>query len=212
MPKRLHATEADAIARVVAAWLNAGPGANALMTSTGTVHTARPGAAGPVPACMTDRAAEGLRILLRTGRTEEHEAEDISYQMVRRYVADRKSEILAASGKAPVEAFAPQSHQLGMEAEVDFGDVNVLLASEPVTCYMFSFRPSYSGKAVHPVFASCGQQAFFEGQMHALRTLGGVPRTKVRYGNLKSAVAQVLGLGRARVETGCWMPSVPITR
>ncbi|MFI1152556.1 hypothetical protein [Streptomyces sp. NPDC020817] len=68
-PRGFHATEADAIARVVAAWLNAGPGANALMTSTGTVHTTRPGANGPVPACMTDRAAEGLRILLRTGRT-----------------------------------------------------------------------------------------------------------------------------------------------
>ncbi|MDX3078613.1 hypothetical protein [Streptomyces sp. MI02-7b] len=45
---------------------------------------------------------------------EENGAEDISYQMVRRYVADRKPEILAASGKAPVEAFIPQSHQPGM--------------------------------------------------------------------------------------------------
>ncbi|MFE9890317.1 hypothetical protein [Streptomyces scopuliridis] len=50
---------------------------------------------------------------------EENGAEDISCQMVRRYVADRKPEILAAPGKAPVEAFIPQSHQPGMEAEVD---------------------------------------------------------------------------------------------
>lgn len=53
---------------------------------------------------------------------EENGAEDISYQIVRRYAADRKPEILAASGKAPVEAFVPQSHQPGMEAEVDFGE------------------------------------------------------------------------------------------
>ncbi|MFF1285710.1 hypothetical protein ACFVY4_34160 [Streptomyces sp. NPDC058299] len=88
-----------------------------------------------------------------------------------------------------------------MEAEVDFGDVKVWLAGELVTCYLFSFRLSYSGKAVHRVFASCGQEAFFEGHVHALQTLGGVPRTKVRYDNLKFAVAQVLGLSRARVET-----------
>ncbi|MEU4079180.1 hypothetical protein [Streptomyces venezuelae] len=74
-----------------------------------------------------------------------------------------------------MEAFVPQSHQPGMEAEVDFGDVKVWLAGELVTCYLFSFRLSYSGKAVHRVFASCGQEAFFEGHVHALRTLGGVP-------------------------------------
>jgi hypothetical protein len=60
----------------------------------------------------------------------ENEAEGISYQMVRRYVAERRSEILAASGKAPVEAFLPWSHQPGMEVEVDFGDMAVELVGE----------------------------------------------------------------------------------
>ncbi|MEU5510809.1 hypothetical protein [Streptomyces fungicidicus] len=92
-----------------------------------------------------------------------------------------------------------------MEAEVDFGDVTVKLAGEVVTCYLFSFRLSYSGKAVHRVFASCGQEAFFEGHVHALRTLGGVPRSKVRFDNLKAAVARVLGLSRARVEADRWI-------
>ncbi|MFF4401524.1 hypothetical protein [Streptomyces sp. NPDC001480] len=128
---------------------------------------------------------------------EEHGAA-VSYPMVRRYVADRKPQILVESGKAPIEAFVPQTHPPGIEAEVDFGDVSVRLAGELVTCYLFSFRLSYSGKAVHRVFASCGQEAFFEGHVHALRTLGGVPRSKVRYDNLKAAVAQVLGLSRSR--------------
>ncbi|MCC8477305.1 hypothetical protein LMJ41_05265 [Streptomyces globisporus] len=66
---------------------------------------------------------------------QEHSA-DVSYQMVRRYVSDRKPEILAASGKAPEEAFAPQSHLPGHEAEADFGDVTVRLADELVTCYL----------------------------------------------------------------------------
>ncbi|MFF2792976.1 hypothetical protein ACFVT6_40585 [Streptomyces sp. NPDC058049] len=103
---------------------------------------------------------------------EEHAA-DVSYQLVRRYVSDRKPQILVESGKAPVEAFIPQTHQPGMEAEVDFGDVTMRLAGELVTCYLFSFRLSYSGKAIHRVFASCGQEAFFEGHVHALQTLGG---------------------------------------
>jgi transposase len=138
-------------------------------------------------------------------RLIEEQGADVSYQMVRRYVSDRKPEILAASGKAPVEAFVPQTHLPGHEAEVDFGDVTVRLAGELVTCYLFSLRLSYSGKAVHRVFASCGQEAFFEGHVHALRALGGVPRSKIRYDNLKSAVAQVLGLNRARVETDRWI-------
>ncbi|MET9359093.1 hypothetical protein ABZY14_40275 [Streptomyces sp. NPDC006617] len=130
---------------------------------------------------------------------QEHGA-DVSYGMVRYYVAARKPEILVESGRAPLEAFVPQTHQPGHEAEVDFGDVTIRLAGELVTCYLFSFRLSYSGRAVHHVFASCGQEAFFEGHVHALRTLGGVPRSKVCYDNLKTAVARVLGLSRARVE------------
>ncbi|TJZ94845.1 IS21 family transposase [Actinacidiphila oryziradicis] len=135
---------------------------------------------------------------------EEHGA-DVSYGVVRYYVASRKPEILVESGKAPLEAFVPQTHLPGHEAEVDFGDVTVRLAGELVTCYLFSFRLSYSGKAVHRVFASCGQEAFFEGHVHALRTLGGVPRTKVRYDNLKAAVARVLGQSRGRVEADRWI-------
>lgn len=129
----------------------------------------------------------------------------MSYQMVRRYIADRKPQVLAESGKAPIDGFVPKTHQPGMEAEVDFGDVGVRLVSELITCCLFSFRLSYSGNAVHRVFASCGQEAFFEGHVHALRTLGGVPQSKVRYDNLKAAVARVLGLSRARAETDrCW--------
>ena len=35
--------------------------------------------------------------------------------------------------------------------------------------------------------------------------LGGVPAGNVRYDNLKAAVAQVLGLSRARVEADRWI-------
>ncbi|WP_432089801.1 IS21 family transposase [Streptomyces sp. bgisy095] len=135
---------------------------------------------------------------------DEHGADEISYQMVRGYVADRREEIRVQAGRGVVEAFIPQTHKPGAEAEVDFGDVTVRLAGELVTCYLFAFRLSYSGKAVHRIFASAGQEAFFEGHVHALNTLGGVPTGKVRYDNLRAAVAQVLGFSRHRVEAERW--------
>ncbi|MFC8366823.1 IS21 family transposase [Streptomyces sp. NPDC057239] len=135
---------------------------------------------------------------------DEHDAVDISYQMVRTYVADRRGEIRLQAGKGVVDAFVPQTRRPGAEAEVDFGDVTIKLANKLVTCYLFAFRLSYSGKAVHRIFASAGQEAFFEGHVHALNVLGGVPAGKVRYDNLRAAVAQVLGLSRRRIETERW--------
>ncbi|MFF7791315.1 IS21 family transposase [Streptomyces sp. NPDC007991] len=134
----------------------------------------------------------------------EHGAADITYGIVRAYVAVRREEIRIAAGRGIAKAFVPQSHRPGAEAEVDFGDVTIRLAGEQVKCSLFSFRLSYSGKAVHRVSASGGQEAFFEGHVHALSVLGGVPTGKVRYDNLNSAVAQVLGFNRARVETERW--------
>ncbi|WP_206508072.1 IS21 family transposase [Streptomyces chrestomyceticus] len=136
---------------------------------------------------------------------DEHAAAGISYQMVRAYVAVRRKEIRWEAGRGPAEVFVPQSHMPGGEAEVDFGDVHIVLAGVPTRCYLFSLRLSYSGKAVHRVSASCGQEAFFEGHVHALSVLGGVPRGKIRYDNLKAAVAQVLGFSRQRQETERWV-------
>jgi hypothetical protein len=36
------------------------------------------------------------------------------------------------------------------------------LRGEPVTCMLSSFRMSFSGKAIHRISASGGQEAFFE--------------------------------------------------
>ncbi|GGO59336.1 transposase [Streptomyces lasiicapitis] len=131
---------------------------------------------------------------------DEHAATAISYAMVRVYVVGRRKVIRWEAGRGPEEMFVPQAHASGDEAEVDFGAVRIVLAGEPTRCYLFSLRLWYSGKAVHRVFASCGQEVFFEGHVHALNVLGGAPRGKVRYDNLKAAVAQVLGFSRQRTE------------
>ncbi|MGI5171456.1 IS21 family transposase [Spirillospora sp. CA-253888] len=136
---------------------------------------------------------------------DEHDAAEaeVSYWMVRAYVAERRPQIRFEAGQGG-EGFVAQSHRPGAEAEVDFGEVTIRLAGEQVKCCLFALRMSYSGRAVHRVFASGGQEAFFEGHVHAFRVLGGVPTGKVRYDNLKAAVAQVLGFTRARKETDRW--------
>lgn len=135
----------------------------------------------------------------------EHAMAGVSYPVVRRYVSARRSQILADAGRGPALVFVPQSHRPGAEAEVDFGDVSVRLGGQLVTCALFAFRMSYSGRAVHRVFITAGQEAFFEGHVYALGVLGGVPFAQVRYDNLKAAVAQVLGFARARVENQRWV-------
>jgi transposase len=126
---------------------------------------------------------------------------DVSDQVVRAYIAARQPEIRAAAGRGPAAVFIPQAHWLRMEAEVDFGEIAVQLRGTVVTSFLLALRRSLSGKSVHRAFASGGQEAFFEGHEHAFHVLGGVLAGRIRYDNLKAAVAQVIGFSRHRVET-----------
>ncbi len=130
---------------------------------------------------------------------EEHGAVDVSYWTVRDYVARRRPEIRAEAGVVQ-EGFVPQSPEPGAQAEVDFADVWVELAGVVTKCHLFTFRMSYSGKAVHRVYATQGQEAFFEGHVSAVDVLGGVPVEHIRYDNLKPAVSRVC-FGRNRLES-----------
>jgi transposase len=142
------------------------------------------------------------RILARL--VDEHGVSDVSYSTVRDYVALRRPQIAAAAGRGMETAFVLQTHLPGAEAEVDFGDVWIRLGGVMTKCFLFTLRLSYSGKAVHRVFASQGQEAFIEGHLHAFAVLGGVPTGKIRYDNLRSAVSRVL-MGRNRTESDRWV-------
>jgi Phage integrase, N-terminal SAM-like domain len=67
---------------------------------------------------------------------DEHGMADVSYPVVRAYVADRKPQVRAEAGRGPTEVFVPQSHRPGDEAEVDLGEVVVRLAGQDVGCFM----------------------------------------------------------------------------
>jgi len=134
----------------------------------------------------------------------EHGAAGVSYSAVRDYVSRRRPEIAEEEGRDPARVFIPRHHPPGQHAEVDFGEFWVRLAGVMTKCYLFVLRMSYSGKAVHRVFATCGQEAFLEGHVHAFAVLGGVPAGQVRYDNLTAAVWRVLLRGRAREENPRW--------
>jgi transposase len=112
---------------------------------------------------------------------DERDAAGVSYTAVRDYVSRRRPEIWVEEGRGPAKVFVPQHHPPGLEAEVDFGELWVRLAGVMTKCFLFVYRMSYSGKAVHKVFATCGQEAFLEGHVHAFATLGGIPAGQIRY-------------------------------
>jgi transposase len=122
----------------------------------------------------------------------EHGAQ-VGESTVRRYVAQVKTDLV----KTPLVA-VPQTHSLGEEAEVDFGEFFAWLDGEQIRLWLFVMRLSASGKAFHHVFGNQCGESFYEGHNLAFDYFGGVPDT-IRYDNLKPAVVKVL-LGRNRWE------------
>jgi transposase len=124
---------------------------------------------------------------------DEHGAR-VAERTVRDYVAARRREL-----GEPGEVFVPQIHQAGMEAEVDWGEAQVVLAGRPITVQLFYLRPCFSGAGFCMAFRRCTQQAFLEGHVEAFAWFGGV-FARIRYDNLSAAVKLVLR-GRRREET-----------
>jgi len=90
------------------------------------------------------------RVLARL--VEEYDAKGLSYSTVRDYVRVRRAQIDLEGGRR-VEAFIAQEHAPGEEAaEVDFGEVWVVLGGVKTKCYMFVLWLSHSGKAIHRIF------------------------------------------------------------
>jgi transposase len=118
----------------------------------------------------------------------------IGESTVREHVRELRAELAGAP-----EAMVPQVHEPGEEAEVDFAEFFAYVAGALVKLWLFSLRFSASGRAFHRAYVTQAQEAFLAGHVHAFETAGGVPR-RIRYDNLKPAVARVL-FGRDRVES-----------
>lgn len=124
---------------------------------------------------------------------EEHGAE-VAESTVREYVRRRRRELCP-----PSDAFVPQVHEPAAEAEVDWGEAEVVLRRRRTRVYLFHMRACHSGAAFVTAFPRATQQAFLEAHVDAFRFFGGV-FWLVRYDNLAAAVKKVLR-GRRRVES-----------
>jgi transposase len=123
----------------------------------------------------------------------EHGAE-VSERQVCRYVRARRRQLGEVG-----EVFVPLVSEVGVEAEVDWGEAKILLRGELVDARLFLMRPCFSGASFVCAFERETQQAFLEGHVAALEWFGGVFDV-VRYDNLKAAVTRVMK-GRRRVES-----------
>jgi len=125
-------------------------------------------------------------------RLVDEQGAQVSESTVRAYVAQVKAELYLAAA-----ASVPQTKRLGGEAEVDFGEFDIVLAGERLRVWMFVMRLSASGKAFRKAYVhQCGE-SFYDGHNDAFAFFGGVPVGMIRYDNLKAAVLKVL-LGRER--------------
>jgi transposase len=139
-------------------------------------------------------------------RLEREYGARMSYSNIADYVARRRPQILTELGARPgaLPGFVERAHAPGADAEVDFGELWVVLGGEMTRCFLFAMRLCYSGRAVHKVYSTMSLESFLDGHAYALRVLGGVPTGVVRYDNLKVAVQKVILRSRAREETERW--------
>jgi transposase len=96
------------------------------------------------------------------------------------------------------EVFVPLSHPPG-EAQVDFGEAEVVIAGESTTASFFVMTLPYSDAFFCCAFPQECTETFQEGHVRAFDYFGGVP-TRISYDNSKIAVAKIVG-GRGRTPT-----------
>jgi len=96
------------------------------------------------------------------------------------------------------KAFIPLAYEPGMDAQCDWGDVDVVVDGQQVTVQLFCMRLCASGAAFAMAFPNQRTEAFQEGHRQAFEFFGGVSRA-IWYDNTKVAVAKITG-GKGRIE------------
>jgi transposase len=102
---------------------------------------------------------------------------------VREYVHNHRS------GRQPV--FLPLMYEPGEDAQVDFGEAEVIMKGRPITVQLFVGRLCYSKIPFLVASPNQQQEALFNGHVGAFGFFGGVPRN-IWYDRLSQAVASAL--------------------
>ena len=149
-------------------------------------------------------------------RLEELLQENRRLPRKQRYTAHKLFELLQAEGYSGSEStiqaygvrwrkaqrapkvFLPLEFEPGQDAQVDWGEAQVILAGVQQTVQVFVMRLNYSRRSFVMAFPSQKQEAFFEGHVRAFAHFGGVPH-RLSYDNLTTAVKPLIE-GRTREE------------
>lgn len=94
--------------------------------------------------------------------------------------------------------YLPLAYDPGTDAQVDWGEAQVVVGSQQVTVQLFVMRLCHSRRMFMMAFPNQKQEAFFEGHVQAFHHFGGVPH-RLTYDNLKTAVFRILS-GKNRQE------------
>jgi transposase len=133
-----------------------------------------------------------------------------------RYTAHKLFEVIQAEGYAGSEAgvqmyavrwrkahkrpatFLPLEFEPGQDAQVDWGEAQVILKGEQQKVQVFVMHLSYSRPTFVMTFPAQKQEAFFYGHVRAFEFFGGVPH-RLSYDNLSAAIKPLVQ-GRIREE------------
>lgn len=100
--------------------------------------------------------------------------------------------------KKKPKTYLPLEFDPGTDAQVDWGEGEVIMNGKQITVQLFVMTLSYSRRTFMMAFPTQRQEAFFAGHVAAFDYFNGIPQ-RISYDNLKTAVKQVLE-GSTRVE------------
>ncbi|MBS3759717.1 MAG: IS21 family transposase [Desulfobacterales bacterium] len=139
-------------------------------------------------------------------RKQKHTARRIYTRLVREYGFDGAEStvrryvrlVRGKHGKDLNKAYIPADPDVGLEAEVDWGDFTAIIGGKTRQLKLFCMRSKYSGKCFVRAYPVERQQALFDGHIHAFVFFNGV-FFRLIYDNMTPAVQKVLQ-GKKRVE------------
>jgi len=115
-----------------------------------------------------------------------------SYENLWRYAREVKADLY------PKEAYLRIETPPGLDAQCDWGKVDLVVDGVPSRVSMFVLTLSYSRLAFARLYSLERQECFFDGHLCAFEYFDGVPK-QLTYDNLTTAVQQVLK-GHNRIE------------
>lgn len=143
------------------------------------------------------------RVLARL--VDEHDVREVLYSIVRDYVSRRRPEILAEAGRSVEQAFVPQTHLLGARrARWISPTCGSTCAGSARSCFCSRCGCRRRARRCTAPSPPRDRRRSWRATNTRFDVLGGIPFDKIRYDNLKSAVARVL-FGRDRLQSQRWV-------